>query len=399
MRLRLDSFLFALTVAVAAAGGEKASTAQAEITAFAAVDLHAALTPAALADRLASSRVVFVGETHTRYDHHLNQLAVIRELHERDPRLAIGVEYFERRYQAEIDDYIEGRSSEREFLRATHYFRTWGYDYRLYAPILRYAREQHIPVRALNVSPSLPSTVAKVGIAGLTEAQRAALPQQMEPAGADYEARLRIAFEAHGEASPSDFQHFVEAQLVWDEGMAQSAAAYLEANPGRRMVILAGAGHIEFGSGIPARLARRTHLSYATVLSTTDDIDAGASDYLLLSPVRELPPAGALGVRLEDEDDGAGAGAGDGDGDGDGENTDGHCRIQSIRDDGAADEAGLERGQRLISVDGLAVSACADVRAALWDKRPGDRVRVEVQRKRRSKSPRAIEVELGTAGR
>jgi uncharacterized iron-regulated protein len=392
MRVRLDPVLLALTLSLVAGApvraADDAAPGAANATAaargrgagFAAVDLHAALAPAALADRLHGIRVVFVGETHTRYDHHLNQLEIIRALHERDASIAIGVEYFERRFQPKLDDYIEGRISEPEFLRATQYFRNWGYDYRLYAPIFRYAREQHIPVRALNVPRSLPSAVAKTGIGGLSAAQRAELPKDIEPAGDAYETRLRTAFEAHGDASPIDFEHFVEAQLVWDEGMAETAAAYLEANAARRMVILAGAGHIEFGSGIPSRLTRRIHAPSAIVLSTSDDVDPEASDYLLLSREQDLPPAGALGVQLED--------------------VKGTCSIRSVRDGGAADEAGLEKGDRLVAVAGEAVSVCADARVALWDKQPGDRVRLEVRRKRRSKAPvRAVEIELEAAQR
>ena len=198
---------------------------------FDAIDLDTPLALDTLASQLAAKRVVFVGEIHNRYDHHLNQLEIIRLLHDRDSNLAIGVEYFPQTVQQQVDDYIAGRTSEQEFLRASDYFKNWGYDYRLYAPIFRYAREQHIPVRALNVPNELPSAVARVGIAGLSESQRKYLPGEREPADDAYRARLRSAFQAHGPSKPGDFEHFVEAQLVWDEGMAQSAAAYLEEIP------------------------------------------------------------------------------------------------------------------------------------------------------------------------
>src|SRR6516225_12313535 len=71
-----------------------------------ALDLN--VTPAmdSVVSQLAGKRVVFVGETHDRYDHHLNQLEIIRRLHQLDPKLAIGVEYFEQRFQSKVDDYI-----------------------------------------------------------------------------------------------------------------------------------------------------------------------------------------------------------------------------------------------------------------------------------------------------
>ncbi len=271
-------------------------TAAQDRASFEAINLNQPLALGALVTQLATDRVVFVGEIHDRYDHHQNQLEIIKRLHELDPNLAIGVEYFQQPFQKQVDDYIEGRTSENEFLRATEYYQRWGYDYRLYAPIFRYAREQRIPVRALNVPTALTSTVAKVGIAGLSQQQRAYLPRQIQPADEEYKNRLRDAFEEHLGVKPDAFNHFVEAQLVWDEGMAESGAAYLEANPGRRMVILAGAGHIEYGSGIPKRLERRTKVSYAIVLNSGEDVEPHIADYLLLSQKQELPPAGALGV-------------------------------------------------------------------------------------------------------
>ncbi len=336
------------------------TTAQ-DRSSFQTLNLNEPLALDQLVAQLATKRVVFIGETHDRYDHHLNQLEIIKRLHELDPNLAIGVEYFQQPFQKQVDDYIEGRTSENEFLRATEYYQRWGYDYRLYAPIFRYARDQHIPVRALNVPTALTSAVAQIGIAGLSEQQRAYLPRQIEPADEEYKSRLRDAFEGHPGLKPDVFNHFVEAQLVWDEGMAESAAAYLKANTGRRMVILAGAGHVEYGSGIPKRLERRTKASYAIVLNSGEDVEPHIADYLLLSQKQELPASGALGVTLRE--------------------TNGECRIASLSHGGAAEKAGLKKGDVLTEIDAVNVKTTADVHLAIWDKKPGDRVRVRVRRR------------------
>lgn len=372
MRLRLFS---CLTFAYSLFAWLPAAVAQ-DAGALDPIDLNAKLQPDQLAGQLATKRVIFVGETHNRYDHHLNQLEIIRLLYQRDSNLAIGVEYFPQPYQTQVDDYIAGRTNEQEFLRATNYFETWGYDYRLYAPIFRYAREQHIPVRALNVPNSLPSAVAKGGMASLSPEQRKYLPADIPPADKAYRARLLAAFQQHGPAKPGDFDHFVEAQLVWDEGMAQSAGAYLDANPGRHMVVLCGAGHVEFSSGIPSRLGRRTHAAYAIVLSSGDSMEPHMADYLLLSEKRDLPPAGVLGVSLQEKN--------------------GEASIGLLSPGGAAQKAGLKKGDVLVSIDGQPVKTTADIRLAIWNKAPGDRVRVKVRPKHRfgSGSDQDIEITL-----
>jgi uncharacterized iron-regulated protein len=341
-----------------------------------ALDLDTALTMDSVVTQLAAKRVVFVGETHNRYDHHLNQLEIIRRLHQLDPNLVIGVEYFQQRFQQQVDDYIAERITEDQFLRAIDYYRTWGYDYRLYAPIFRFAREQRIPVRALNIPGSLASAVAKVGFAGLSGQQRDSLPREIQPADEAYKARLRSAFEEHPATKPDAFDHFVEAQLAWDESMAASAAGYLNANQGRRMVILAGSGHVAFGSGIPSRLERRTHASYAVVLSSGENVEPQIADYILLSKKQQLPPAGVLGASLMEEG--------------------GECRIRSLDPAGAAEKAGIKRGDALVDVDGQPVKTTGDVRLALWNKKPGERVVIRVRRGRRfgTNGTREFEVEL-----
>lgn len=345
-----------------------------------ALDLDTPLAMDNLISQLAAKRVVFVGEIHTRYDHHLNQLEIIRRLHQADKNLVIGVEYFPQSFQPQIDDYILGRSTEDQFLRAVDYYQTWGYDYRLYAPIFRFARDQRIPVRALNVPESLPAAVAQVGLAGLSKEQRAALPADIQPADKGYRSRLREAFEQHGSAKPGAFDHFVEAQLAWDESMAAAAAAYLNANPDSHMVILAGSGHLMFGSGIPSRLERRTHATYAIVLSSGEEIEPKIADYILLSKRQDLPPAGVLGASLKDEH--------------------GECRVRALLPGSAAEKAGIKRGDVLVDLDGHPVKSTSDVHLALWDKKPGDHVRVRVHRGRRfgSRSDHEIDVELGGAG-
>jgi uncharacterized iron-regulated protein len=366
MRLRCCSLVLALAFAPSSMPGQD------PVASFEAVDLDTPLPLDRLAAQLATRRVVFIGENHDRYDHHLNQLEIIRRLYQLDPNLAIGVEYFPQTAQPSLDDYIAGRTTEQEFLRASGYYASWGYDYRLYEPIFRYAREQRIPVRALNVPSDLPSSVAKVGMAGLSTAQRARLPMEFGPADDAYRSRLRAAFEGHKTAQPGAFDRFVEAQLVWDESMAESASVYVNANPGRRLVVLAGSGHLAFGSGIPQRLERRAHVNYAIVLNGADEIDRHMADYLVLGDKQQLPPAGILGVSLEEKN--------------------GEGRIRSLTPNGAAAKAGLKAGDILTDINGETVKNVADMRLALWDRKPGDRVRVTVRRKHAL--PRTFTIDL-----
>ncbi|EGV30126.1 protein of unknown function DUF399 [Thiorhodococcus drewsii AZ1] len=318
-----------------------------------------------LIGRLADRRLVFVGERHDRYADHLNQLAIIQGLVARGKTLAIGMEFFQQPFQDALNDYVAGRIDEVELLRRTQYFDRWRYDYRLYRPILRYARAQGIPLIALNLPAELTSKVGQVGIEGLDAADRTSVPAEIEREDPAYRDRLRAVFDQHPGAEHRNFEHFLEVQLLWDEGMAERAAKYLKSHPDRTLVVLAGAGHLEYGQGIPRRLLRRVPAPAAVVLNGTGrSLDREAADYFLFPSPVELPPSGMLGIQLDEDTPGEGV------------------RVVGIGEGSGAKLAGMQEDDRILSIEGQPIARYADIRIALLDAPPGRRLSVEVLRKR-----------------
>jgi uncharacterized iron-regulated protein len=338
---------------------------------------------AAVIPNLAQKRAVFIGENHQRYDHHLNQFAIIQHLYEGDPRWVIGLEMFQQPFQPYLDAYVAGRLSEREFLEKTEYFQRWGFDYRLYRPILRYAKARGIPLVALNVPAEITRKVSRSGLANLNAEERRWVPENMQQPDDAYRQRLQAVFQQHKGIFSGNFEHFLEAQLLWDEAMAERIAAYLRQNPQRRMIVLAGTGHLADGDGIPPRLQQRLPIAAAVVLQadataiTRQDAQPASSalqdaDYLLLTQEIPLPPAGRLGVMLDT--DGAGPG----------------MRIQNVLPESGARRAGLQTSDRLLSVADRAVHSMQDVRLALLDKSPGDAVLITIVRNEQNSSQEIV---------
>ena len=328
-----------------------------------ALDLNAFSTVEQIIPALAEERVVFIGEQHTRYDHHLTQLEIIRRLHALHPQMAIGMETFQQPFQRYLDEYIAGSISEQEMLSATEYYRRWRLDYRHYAPILRYAREHRLPLVALNVPTELTREVGRVGIEGLNEEDRQQLPDKIEPADEDYRQRLKAVFEHHPYQDGQSFEHFLEAQLLWDEGMAERAAAYLMEHPDHHLVVIAGNQHVAWGSAIPHRLQRRLSVPTASVLNSWDGpIEPGLADYLLMPAERPLPRAGLMGAVLEDGDN--------------------HVTISACNADSACAAAGIKAGDRITAINENRINSIVDLRLAMWDKQPGDVISIDIKRKR-----------------
>lgn len=328
-----------------------------------------------LIGQLANKRVVFVGESHDRYEDHLNQLAIIRGLQARNPNLAIGMEFFQQPFQGVLDAYVAGEISEEELLARTQYFERWRFDYRLYQPILRFAREKGIPLVALNLPQEITKRVGEQGITGLSDEQRAQIPSDIDRGDQAYRERVRAVFAHHPKASGGDFERFLEVQLLWDEGMAERAATYLRQNPGRRLVILAGSGHLEYGQGIPKRLKRRLGLSSAVVLNAgTREVDPAIADYLLFPAPVNLPRAGVLGILLDTEGEGV--------------------RAKGFNEESGAEAVGIKVGDRILRIADRPIQTYSDVRIALLGRTPGERVSVAVRRERLVLGDQELEFEV-----
>jgi uncharacterized iron-regulated protein len=234
-----------------------------------------------MTDRLIDADLICIGETHDSDLCHRVQLQILKALYARDGRLGVGMEMFQRPYQKEIDRYFRGETSEEDFLRATEYRQRWGFDWSLYRPIVEFCRKNNLPLAALNAPKELTKRVSKVGYAALTDDEKKQLGEvnfQMKDHRDYWYDRIP---KMHGLKNPTPEQkeHGYEVMTVWDDYMAASAAQFQHDRNVRRMVVLAGSGHIERGFGIPMRAARRTGGKAVTVrIEVGGDVDKLAAE-------------------------------------------------------------------------------------------------------------------------
>jgi uncharacterized iron-regulated protein len=327
------------------------------------IDLSSLMKMDQLLEKIAANRIVYVSETHTEYAHHLNQLAVIKSQHERHENLAIGLEFIQQPFQSVLDDFVAGRIDEETMLKGTEYFERWSYDYRLYRPVFDFARQQRIPLVALNVDKDLIDMVKIEGIQNLKEDDRVQLPADIDRDNAAYRERLLEVYELHPHGDSDSFERFLEVQLLWDEGMADSAHRWLLNNPDGHMVILAGSGHIMYKNGIPDRLTRRNPLSSATVINITRDspIDPDMGDYIIMTDEQALPPFGTLGVLLD--------------------TTQSTPVVSGFTPGSGAQAAGVKKDDQIIRIGDRRVNSYADIRLAILDKTVDETVEIEVIRR------------------
>jgi uncharacterized iron-regulated protein len=233
---------------------------------------------------LRQSRLVFVGEVHTTQSHHHAQLQTIRALKESGAPVAIGLEMFRRESQSDLDRWVQGELSEKEFEQI--YYKNWNYPYHLYKDIFLFARKHKIPMIGLNVPPEVTKQVAREGFDSLSPKQRGDLPMVTCRVDPEYLAFIRRSLAMHGHGG-LDFIRFCEAQLVWDTAMAWSLLRYLEKNPEATVVVVAGSGH-SWKRGIPRQIRSRSQLPLRVILPEIpgrvdrNNISLNEADYMWL---------------------------------------------------------------------------------------------------------------------
>ncbi|MDX2506103.1 MAG: ChaN family lipoprotein [Gammaproteobacteria bacterium] len=355
LALNQSLWLLAFSLFVTLAAAREQNPADITMLELPVADLSRTSSLHGILHQIKEARVLLVGETHTRYDHHLVQLEVLKHLYLSKQRVALGVEWFQQPFQKHLDDYIAGKITETEMLHRTEYFQRWGYDYRLYRPIIQYAREKQIPIIALNASQELISALGKGGFEQLPAELQSQLPDSYDFTDRDYVERLRDIFKLHPGKSRK-FANFLVTQLTWDESMATRTVDYLQQHPDLTMLVLAGSGHIRFGSGIPNRIKRRLDSKQFSILVNDDSLSLSPdmADFLVLSANQSLEPSGLLGVFVE--------------------TIDGRVVIQGFVQNSVVKEAGITAGSVIVGINNKPVNNYTDLKLTLIDNPRGETI-------------------------
>ncbi|NOY52291.1 MAG: PDZ domain-containing protein [Deltaproteobacteria bacterium] len=327
------------------------------------LDLDAVVT------KIRDRRLIFIGESHTAYAHHVVQREIIRRIFKARRKLIIGMEMFQRPYQEYLNQYIQGKIDEAEMLRKTEYFSRWKYEYNLYRDILQYARAKKIPVIALNLRAEIIRKVSRKGISSLTPDEAEALPRDIDMTNQTYRQYMQEIFKEHPEGKSQAagktgalFADFFQSQVLWDETMAHTIAETLRKHPDTPMVVLAGNGHLQYSWGIPDRVHRITGIRGTVILNDINDtIRRDLADYILFPDPMKTPESPKLMVMLS-------------------KNKNGIEVVKMLRN-GPADKGGMREGDLILKIGKEKIRKIDDVKIALLGKKKGETIKVKIRRK------------------
>lgn len=218
----------------------------------------------ALASRLASADIVFVGEQHDDPATHRMELAILEGMARRRDSVVLALEMWERDVQPLLDRYLAGSATEEELMKDGRPWKNYASDYR---PLVELARAHSWPVVASNTPRMLASLVSGQGLSALDTlpagvrlqvAATIACPED------EYFEKFRavmgdMSSHQSGAVSPDSaavrLMRIYHAQCIKDETMGESVARAWR--PGRLVVHYNGAFHSDFKLGTAERARQR----------------------------------------------------------------------------------------------------------------------------------------------
>jgi uncharacterized iron-regulated protein len=299
---------------------------------------------AEMAEELADVRLVYVGESHNSLPMHGIQARIIRSVFELDPRFTIGMEMFTQRRQESLNKWSAGLLTVKEFIRDAQWYVAWNFNFDYYAEIFAAAKTLRIPVFGLNAPRELISKVRMRGWDALSGEEQALVPKP-DVTHEEHRAYIRSIFQnmdmpaaMKGPGLDKVFEGLYRAQSAWDEVMAENilkALAYTQ----RKMVVLAGSGHLMYNLGINRRAYEKSGWPFKTVVCVEvpegrDSLEVARTlgDFIWGLAAEERPAYPSLGLSLKTFDGLA------------------NPVVDRKPFDGVARDAGFEKGDVILSV-------------------------------------------------
>lgn len=243
--------------------------------------------PATLAEVIKTVQgtdVIFIGETHDEAQHHQAHLDIVKSLHAKKIAFAIGLEMFTSEDQQPLDDWVAGSLDEERFIPI--YARNWSYDWQVNRELFIFARDNHIPLVALNVPKAVIAKVVAQGPAALQDSD--APPNTAWSLNETQTAYMRtITRQAFGATPPERiFTRMCQAQVLRNSGMAWRIAKYKSRHGSDKVVVLAGVWHA-VKNGVPELLTRYGKFSYKVILPELPEFNrenatVSEADYLMV---------------------------------------------------------------------------------------------------------------------
>lgn len=315
------------------------------------------------------SEFIYVGETHNSLPMHDIQSKIIQALYEQDRNLSIGLEMFPVSFQEALNKWSMAILSQDEFIRESRWYVNWNFNFGFYEKIFKLAKNNKIPLYALNAPRAIIRKIRMKGWGKLSEDEKKAVPKP-DVSHEEHRILIRTIFESmelphqmKGGDLDMVFEGLYRAQSAWDEVMAFNALQSRE-REGRKMVVLVGSGHLLYNLGINRRAYEKNRLPFKTVICVvipegkkSIKVARSLADYVWGINEEKMPIFPSIGLSFKKFD-----------------RLD-NLVIERKPIDGISKNANFEKGDVILSVDGKSFSDINELRIYLAEFNWNDEVK------------------------
>ncbi len=336
------------------------------------------ISPAVLAQRLANTRILFLGEEHTNLEFHRVQLRVIEALVAAGRDVMIGLEMFPYTQHAVLEQWTQGKLAEQAFVDQSDWYGTWSHHWGHYREIFLYAQRHKLRMYGINAPREVVRTVRSKGFEALDPESRQHMPPSLDVSSDEHRQMFRASFSADDllhMTSLNDEQRegMYRAQVTWDGAMGWNAMKALQDHGGPKsiMVVLIGAGHVTYGLGSERQI--RPHFKgeiRSLVPVPVRDADgkpipsvrASYANFIWGVPAAVGPGLPVLGVSLA------------------GRMGSTPTKVIDLDKQSPAAQAGVQIGDILLSLDGATIDSSAALQRKTADYQWGDVAQLRIRR-------------------
>lgn len=226
------------------------------------------LNESELVSLIATKDVIYLGETHDNAHQHRIQLEIIQKLVGEGLKPTIGFEFFSREQTAYLASFVAAEPvhgqpvSLEQSAKRLRSSLAWGHnrdaDWNRLYPILKFAREQGLPVFGADLPAGLRSRTANKGRAGLSAVEKLLVPASDMEDRSYQQLMYSIYTEAHcGWGNEDYMSKLYDTWQARNEAMAQAIVAAHSEQPDQPVVVILGGGHIQYGMGTVERVQNR----------------------------------------------------------------------------------------------------------------------------------------------
>jgi uncharacterized iron-regulated protein len=292
---------------------------------------------------------ILLGEGHTNACDHRGQVMILRAVTGNKERPVVGLEMVSRDMQPVLDAWNNGTIPLSEIATRLEWKERWGHPFPLYQPVFEVCREFGLPMAALNIPRRVVDRVREKGLEGVAKQDQQFIPDPLILAPEEQRKALEPMLLMHTRMSGQEdarTESFFLIQSLWDTAMAESAVKWRE-QTGRKVVILAGAGHVENRWGIADRLlVLDPDAKVVSVMPARDvsEITPAGADYYYLCPSEGR--GSRLGLVLESRDE--------------------TLVVKGVIPDSRAARAGFRPGDVLVTAGGQKIASGLDLHKAAF---------------------------------